>query len=331
MTENKTPKKKKNPVLRLLLLALAAVVLYAVYSAVKAANERKAEAERLAAAQAVKTVTVAAFDPAELTELSYETPGVTDGKLRFRVVNGTWQWADDPAFPLDQTPLSAMGSAVTSIVALRELDSLETGLDGTGLADPSCTITAKYGSEAHDYLLGAYNGSAGGYYLMADGVVYLVETSMLSSFSKSLSDLLLRDSVPISDWTDRSLGSSVTVKNGGEERVIDGEEEKDAALTALSSVYLRQYAAYNADEGTKASYGLDGSRSVSVSYRKAVTTTDANGNSSTNYLDTTWTLLIGDPDPDDPSLVAAAPASSGIVYLISASAAENALNGGAEG
>ena len=321
--------KRKNPLLRLLVLLACAAVLFAVYYAARKINEKKAaeEAARLAA-MTPKPVIVADFDPAELTEIAYETPGTTDGTVKLMVVNGAWQWADDPVFPLDQTAVSMMGNAVTKITAVREITSLEADLSGYGLAEPSAKITAKYGSESHDYLLGSYNGTAGGYYLMADGAVYLTETNMLSAFSKSLADLIKRDSVPSADWTDRSLVSSVTVRGGEGERTLTEEEEIDAALTALSSVYLRQYAEYKSDEAKKAEYGLDGSRSVTVNYRKAVTTSDQNGNSSTNYLDTSYVFLVGNPAPEDETLTAAAPASSGIVYLIPTDTAEKLLSAG---
>ncbi|MBR4659951.1 MAG: polyribonucleotide nucleotidyltransferase [Bacteroidales bacterium] len=112
--------------------------------------------------------------------------------------------------------------------------------------------------------------------------------------------------------------TSVTVRDGGEERTLTEAEDFEDILSALSSVYLRQYADYHADEDEKAAYGLDGSRSVTVNYRKSVSTAGADGNSVTNYLDTAYVFEIGDPDPDDDSLAAASPASSEVVYLISA-------------
>ena len=65
-----------------------------------------------------------------------------------------------------------------------------------------------------------------------------------------------------------------------------------------------------------------------MNYRKAVTTSDQNGNSSTNYLDTSYVFLVGNPAPEDETLTAAAPASSGIVYLIPTDTAEKLLSAG---
>ena len=65
--------KKKNPALKLVILCAVAVVLAVAYACLNAANRKKAEEEQRAALEAMQTsVTVAAFDPAELTELTYE-------------------------------------------------------------------------------------------------------------------------------------------------------------------------------------------------------------------------------------------------------------------
>ena len=83
MEEQVKKKKKANPLIKLGILLLAALALFAAWRAMKSANEKKAAAEaaRLAAESASQTVTVASFDPAEMTELSYSTPGSTDGTL----------------------------------------------------------------------------------------------------------------------------------------------------------------------------------------------------------------------------------------------------------
>ena len=186
-------------------------------------------------------------------------------------------------------------------------------------------MTVNYGSEKHEYKCGDYNATYKAYYLMADGDVYLTSVNLKTYFSDTLEDLLARDSLPSADWTSRELVSSVTIRDGDNEIEITDADALDEYLSSLSTVYLHDYAAYNADEATKAAYGLDGSRSVTVNYRKSVSTTDANGNSVANYLDTVYTFLIGDPYGEDETLTAAAPASSGVVYLISAEKADGLL------
>lgn len=327
MEPNANAKKKKNrPVLRLVILCLAAVLLAVAYGLLSSANRKKAEAERLAAQEAANSssVAVADFDPAELTELTWETAGAEP--LTFVVVNGAWQWKTDAAFPADQTALSAMGSAVTSITALRRVENVEGGPAACGLDDPACTVTVSYGAERHTYACGDYNATYKAYYLDADGEIYLTPVNLNTYFSKTLADLLKRDSVPAADWTSRELVTAVTVRDGGEERTMTEAEDFEDTLTALSSVYLKDYAEYHADGEKKAAYGLDGSRSVTVSYRKSVSASDANGNAVSNYLDTTYVFEIGDPWSEDESLTAVSPASSDVVYLISTEKADALLN-----
>lgn len=319
--------RKKNPVVRLIVLAAVAAALAVAYGLLQSANRKKAEAEQAAAQAAMQasSVEVAAFDPADLTELTWETDGEP---LTFVVVNGAWQWKNDAAFPADQTALSAMGSAVTSITALRRVENVEGGAAACGLDDPSCRVTVSYGGDRHVYACGDYNGTMKAYYLEADGEIYLTSVNLASYFGKGLSDLLQRDSIPAADWVSRELVTSVTVRDGGEERTITEAEDFEDILSALSSIYLKQYADYHADENEKAAFGLDGSRSVTVNYRKSVSTADAQGNTVANYLDTSYTFAIGDPDPEDESLTAAAPASSDVVYLIPAEKAAALLGQG---
>ena len=82
--------------------------------------------------------------------------------------------------------------------------------------------------------------------------------------------------------------------------------------------------ARKAAEDEKAACGLDGSRSVTVSYRKAVSTEDSEGNTTaTNYLDTSYTLLFGD---ETESGVTCSPMTSTMIYTVSADTASSLLS-----
>ena len=322
MEQNPKPKRRRqHPLAKLGILCAVAAVLALSYGALRAANARKA-AEEQAALEASKpaAVTVASFDPSALSSLTYASNG--RDPLTFIVVNGAWQWKDDPAFPLDQTALSAMGSAVTNITALRSVESVEGGLAACGLDDPSCTVTVSYGGDEHTYLCGDYNSTAKAYYLMADGTIYLASDNLGMVFGKALPDLLARDTIPSADWTARDLVTSVVIRDGEREVTLTDAEELDEYLSSFSTVYLRDYADYHADEGEKAALGLDGSRSVTVNYRKSVSTSDESGNSVTNYLDTSYVFYIGLPSEDDPAQTVCSPASSDVAYLITTEKAD---------
>ena len=323
-------RRKHNPLVKLGILAAVAVVLGASYGALRAANARKAAEEQAAmeAAQAAQ-VTVASFDPAEMSSLTWESGG--RDPLTFVVVNGAWQWKNDPAFPADQSALAAMGNALTNITAARTVGDVEGGLAACGLDDPSCTVTVSYGGDTHTYQCGDYNATTKTYYLMADGTVYMTSVNLGSYFTKDLPDLLARDSIPSSDWVSRDLVTSVTIRDGAREVSMTDADEIDEYLSSFSSVYLRDYADYHADEEEKASYGLDGSRSVTVNYRKSVSTSDESGSSVTNYLDTSYVFFVGDPYEADETRTTVSPASSAVVYLIDAEKADALMgreNGG---
>ena len=318
-----TPKRRRShPLAKLGVLCAVALVLALAYGALRAANAKKAAEEAQAAMEAAQAanVTVAAFEPSELSSLTYSSNGREP--LTFIVVNGAWQWKDDPAFPLDQSALASMGTAVTKITALRAVESVEGGLEACGLAEPSCTVTASYGGDEHTYLCGDYNAVAKAYYLMADGKIYLTSDNLGMYFGKALPDLLARDTIPSADWTARDLVTSAVIRDGEREVTLTDAEELDEYLSSFSTLYLRDYADYHADAAEKAALGLDGSRSVTVNYRKSVSTSDENGGSVTNYLDTSYVFYIGLPSEEDPAKTVASPASSDVAYLITTEKAD---------
>ncbi|MBR5364685.1 MAG: DUF4340 domain-containing protein [Clostridia bacterium] len=312
--------RKKNPLIPLLALVLVLAVLLIGYKALSAANERKAAAEALAAQESDTSVTVAEYDLSTMTALEFQPSG--GESLRFVVVNGAWQYAADPAFPLNATTIAQMATAIASITADRTVD--EGAPADYGLDDPSCVITAEYGAEKHTYKTGDYNSFSGSYYLMADGAVYLVSQNLASTFSKSLDSLLVRDTIPTSEWASREYVNGVTVRDGSTERTVTDADEVEEILTALGKVSLYTCTDYAASEDEKAACGLDGSRSVTVNYRKAVSTEDSEGNTTaTNYLDTSYTLLFGD---ETESGVTCSPMTSTMIYTVSADTASSLLS-----
>ena len=310
--------KKKNKFLPLIVLVLIFALLLIGYKILSAANEQREQEEYLASLAADETIAVSNYDLATMTALSYQPRGADP--LSFRVVNGAWQWADDPLFPLDPTALANMGTSIASITASRTVD------EGTpadyGLDDPACTVTVEYGTDRHVYLLGDYNSFAASYYLMTDGVIYLTPTNLNSYFNKTLDELLLKDSIPAADWTTRDYVSAVTVRADGKENTITDADGIDEILTALGNVVLRVCTDYNATDDEMASYGFDGSTGITVNYRKAVTVSESDGSSSTNYLDTSYTLEVGGKVGHDEGYYVS-PSNSAMVYSL----AENTVLG----
>ncbi len=316
--------RKKNPLISMLVLVLVLAVLLVGYKALQAANERKAAAEALAAQAKDASVTVADFALSDMTALAFESAG--GEPLRFVVVNGAWRYEVDPAFPLNAATIAQMATAIASLTASRTVD--EGAPADYGLDEPACVITAEYGAERHVYKTGDYNSFSGSYYLMADGAIYLVSQNLASTFSKSLDDLLVRDTIPASEWASREYVNSVTVRDGALGRTVTDADEIDGILTSLGRVSLYTCTDYAASEDERAACGLDGGRAVTVSYRKAVSTQDEEGNTTaTNFLDTSYTLLFGDETEGG---VFCSPMSSTMIYTVGADTVSALLSHAAE-
>ena len=109
-----------------LAVALAAVLIYKSRSAA-AAEEAEAQAQ----ADAVIT------QEQEYNALSYYNSSAT---LSFTLDEaGSWVWADDPTFPLNQTTVTAIVDLLTSLTPQQTITEGDT-LEAYGLDDPELTI-----------------------------------------------------------------------------------------------------------------------------------------------------------------------------------------------
>lgn len=282
-------KKKKNKYVPLIVLLAFIVVMAAAYSALSKSNDKKEaeEAAEEAAANAVEMI--AEYDSANMTKLSYK---VGDGEnLEFEVVNGEWKLCSDEKFPLSQSVISSMASAISSIGIKSHIDEGDPA--DYGLDDPSYTIEVTYeNGDAHQYRIGDYNSFGGGvYYFMMDGNMYTIVSGLGSYFDYELDDLLELEDMPTD--IDEEYINSITVVWDGEEKVIDDEDGISALFELFGDIRLTDCADYYMDEDETAEYGLDGTRELVISYKRAVTSTDADGNETTSRLDTSYTFLLG--------------------------------------
>ncbi|MBQ8512832.1 MAG: DUF4340 domain-containing protein [Clostridia bacterium] len=312
-------RKKKNKYLPMIVLAAILAVLVIGTSVLSAANEKKAaeEAAELAASQNT-SILLAEYDASTTKSISYSREG--EEFLTFLAENGAWVYEGDREFPLNQETVGYMASALSSMAAIRTVDEVDK--DAYGLTDPAYVIKVEYtDGTSHVYNIGAYNSFTGGYYFTMDGDCYLISSGLIPYFDYALEDLLALDTIPVSEWQDIGYVSSVTVTKDGVSNEITDEAGMTEALEKLGGVSLTICEDYSASAEEKASYGIDGTNSVSVKYKKAVTSTDANGNESTNYLETTYTFDIGSAD----GAYYGGPAKSGIVYSLTADAVDALL------
>lgn len=305
-------KKRKNKTLPLIILVIVLAVLIIGYSALSSANDKK-EAELAAEEAAANAVTlIAEYDYTTTTKLSYQAQG--SDFLTFTQSAGVWSYADDANFPLNQTIVAQMAAAIAQIgvdTTITEGTEADYGLD-----NPAYTIKVEYaGGSTHTYKIGDYNSFNDAYYFSMDGAMYMVASGLLPYFQYELNDLLALDTVPKTDWTDNNYVNEITVTDGEKSNIIADDVGKTEVLAKIGAVSLTNCADYYADEEEKLAYGLDGTTSAAVKYKKAVTSTDENGNESTSYLETTYTLIIGAPVGHNEGYYVS-PAKSDIVYIV---------------
>lgn len=306
-------RKKKNKYIPLIVLLAFIVVMAAAYTMLSSANDKKeaAQAAEEAAANAVELI--AEYDYTTLTELSYQRTG--SDPVELHVVNGQWKLKSDEHFPVNQTVVASMAGAISSIGVKNHIT--EGSPADYGLEDAAYTIEVVYSTGAsHQYRIGDYNSFGDGvYYFMKDGVMYTIPSGLTSYFDYGPDDLLQLETMPAD--IEQDYINSITVTVDGAEKVIDDANGIASLFDLFGDITLTECADYYTDESERAeTYGLDGTNKMVISYKRAVTTTDADGNETTNRLDTSYTFLFGADAGEDAYY--ASPEKSTIAYLVSA-------------
>lgn len=310
-------RKKKNKYIPLIVLLAFIVVMTVAYTMLSSANDKK-EAEQAAADAAANAVEmIAEYDYTTLTELSYRRAG--SDPVELHVVNGLWQLKSDEHFPVNQTVIASMASAVSTIGIKNHVT--EGSPADYGLEDAAYVIEVTYSTgESHQYRIGDYNSFGGGaYYFMMDGAMYTIASGLMSYFDYDLDALLQLDTMPTD--IEQDYINSITVAMDGAEKVIDDANGIASLFDIFNDITLTECADYYTDETERAgTYGLDGSDKIVISYKRAVTSTDAEGNETTNRLDTSYTFLFGEETGE--GMYYGSPEKSTIAYRVSAETIE---------
>ena len=199
-----------------LAVALAAVLIYKSRSAA-AAEEAEAQAQ----ADAVIT------QEQEYNALSYYNGSAT---LSFTLDEaGSWVWADDPTFPLNQTTVTAIVDLLTSLTPQQTITDGDT-LEAYGLDNPSATLTASGEDGASLSLtLGKTTTDGQSYYMMMNGdesTVYIIAGTLYNYLSTPIYDMCILPEIP--DMAEENL-SSVTVLGTVSTTLTASQEETDTA------------------------------------------------------------------------------------------------------
>lgn len=268
---------------KLLLLCGVLVVLGVGYVAVR----------QLAADPDELEESIALAGPASPQSLTW-----TDDSGTLTLNNGEsgWSYADDSAFPLDQTVPEDMTAALSAAAATRQIDTPES-LEDYGLDAPVLTITAQDedGTE-YSYAFGDVNELTGEYYLLYNGeedTVYLVGSDLHDAFNYDLYDMVEMETLPeFGSVTGLSVaqpqgsltlryeedGSSLSydpdnhwfLEKGDSLLALDAG--KVSSLTgAITGLYWKSCVTYDVDDQELAAWGLDDNAAViTATYTAAI-------------------------------------------------------------
>lgn len=231
-----------------------------------------------------------------------------------------WHHATDEAFTLKESYIETALAALSEITAYKTIENVE-DWDQYGLEIPYCEITVTAG-ETYTLAIGQESSVSGQrYFSVGDGNAYLVDSSLLDSFSYGLYDLLAYEEIPdLSTVTGMELKSSqqsyaITYQeNSGiaysDEYVwfMDGQtldtELTKSLLTTVTGLTWLDCVNYNASDLSQ--YGLDEPIAVV----------------SVDYAEGSFTLEIGSETGD---YSYARIAGSNMVYKIKGSIADTLL------
>ncbi len=278
---------KKSKILPLILLLVLALALFFAYKVMIGTQESGTPS----ASTGDEVTMILDRISDDVRALRYTAGGET---LSFTHAASSADWVleDQPVFPLDQTTVASMASAISTIGVYRTLDTGDTG--AYGFDAPACTVYVRYSDgEEHSYAIGALNSVTGNRYFkdLDTGVVYMISPALLPYFQYSLSDLFVYDTLPtdidVSYISAVTLGASVTE---------DAEKIEEIYNNFLRLTPTR-YADWSGTEEAKAAYGI-GADALSLSYKRAVSVTDTAGATITSRIPADYTVTFGTPDEE---------------------------------
>lgn len=299
----------KNKTVKMIIAVAVLAVCCGGYAGVKtfvAKQEAKEESEE--ESEKTSVFTASADDIKSLDFL------VDEKETTFEKKDDDWVKKDEEDFPVNQTTLSDAASALTSIESDRVLSDVD-DLAEYGLDSPSNTIKITCESEKSEdketeektttLYVGDENSSTSQYYVYKDddkSTVYMVESSCIEPFTKTLYDYAQMEDFPVISDTDNI--NKITVKGDKSYELSkntdtnlwtvkgDGDEEKADTATVSSLTTSFGSMAYNSFVDYKckdmSTYGLDDPYAViTVDYTEEQEDTDSSDTSADSSTETT--------------------------------------------
>ena len=312
----------KNKTVKMILAVAVLAVCCGAYAGVKTYVSHQEQKESEAESEENTSVFTASAD--DIKSLDFM---VDDTETTFEKKDDSWVKKDDTDFPVNQSTLDSAASSVTSVESDRVLEDVDYGLDS-----PANTIKIVTKSEDEDgddttttLYVGDENSSTSQYYVRKDDekTVYLVDSSCVEPFTKTLYDYAQMEDFPAISSTDTITKISVDGDNSYELKKdadtsvwsvsANGEEDKADSATVSSLVSSFGSMAYNSMADykceDKSKYGLDKPYStITVDYQEEAETSDDNAETSdsetpdsaetTEMVDKQLTILVGNEADD---------------------------------
>lgn len=289
----------KNKTVKMVLAVVVLGVCCGAYAGVKTYVAHQEQKESEEDSEESTTVFTASTD--NIKSLDFM---VDDTKTTFEKDDDSWVKKDETDFPVNQTTLDSAASAIASVDSDRVLEDVD-DLSEYGLDSPSNTIKIVTKSDEEDgdditttLYVGDKNSSTSQYYVRKDDdekTVYLIDSSCVEPFTKSLNDYAQMDDFPAISNTDTITKISVDGDNSYElskdedtstwsVKGSEDEEKADSAtvsslVSSFGSMAYSSLADYKCDDKSK--YGLDKPyATITVDYQEEVADDDTQDNTT---------------------------------------------------
>lgn len=283
----------KNKTVKMVLAVVVLGVCCGAYAGVKTYVAHQEQKESEEDSEESTTVFTASTD--NIKSLDFM---VDDTETTFEKDDDSWVKKDETDFPVNQTTLDSAASAIASVDSDRVLEDVD-DLSEYGLDSPSNTIKIVTKSDEEDgdditttLYVGDENSSTSQYYVRKDDdekTVYLIDSSCVEPFTKSLNDYAQMEDFPAISNTDTITKISVHGDNSYElskdedtstwsVKGSEDEEKADSAtvsslVSSFGSMAYSSLADYKCDDKSK--YGLDKPyATITVDYQEEVADDD---------------------------------------------------------
>lgn len=291
----------KNKTVKMVLAVVVLGVCCGAYAGVKTYVAHQDQKESEEDSEESTTVFTASTD--NIKSLDFM---VDDTETTFEKDDDSWVKKDETDFPVNQTTLDSAASAIASVDSDRVLEDVD-DLSEYGLDSPSNTIKIVTKSDEEDgdditttLYVGDENSSTSQYYVRKDDdekTVYLIDSSCVEPFAKSLNDYAQMEDFPAISNTDTITKISVDGDNSYElskdedtstwsVKGSEDEEKADSAtvsslVSSFGSMAYSSLADYKCDDKSK--YGLDKPyATITVDYQEEVAEQDTESDESVN-------------------------------------------------